>query len=220
MKPYYETKLGKLYHGDCLEIMPMLEGVYSCDLILSDPQYGINHPTNYKSRGRSKLAECNDYAPVYGDNQPFNPSFLLSLNRPMILWGANHYANKLPNSSGWLIWDKKRPDNLDQATCEIAWTNFVKGIRRFGHLWHGMMRESERGENYHPTQKPIALMMWCLTLKWTPAGVVVDPFVGSGPIPIACERLNRRWIGIEIEEKYCEIAAKRIEKENQQLKLF
>ena len=134
MKPYYQTPLGKLYHCDCLEILPQLEPV---DLILADPQYGINHPTDYKDRGRDKLAECRNYMPVHGDNKPFDPADILKLNKPTILWGANHYSSRLPDSSGWLVWDKLRPDGLDQATCELAWTNFVKGVRRFKFLWNG-----------------------------------------------------------------------------------
>ena len=166
------------------------------------------------------MAVCNDYAPVYGDDKPFDPQYILSLNVPTLLFGANYFSNKLPHSSGWVVWDKLRPAGLDQSDAEFAWTNFIKGVRVFRHLWHGMMRASEHGENYHPTQKPVALIVWILSLQWTPAGTVLDPFLGSGTTAVACEQLGRKWIGIEIEEKYCEIAAKRIDAENRQLKLF
>lgn len=217
MKPYYENNNGVLYHGDCLEIMPQLGPV---DLVLTDPPYGISLPTNYKERGRCCLAVCNNYKPVHDDNKPFNPSFLLELNKPTVLFGANYFADRLPASSGWIVWDKLRPVGIDQADAEIAWTNFVKGVRVFRHLWHGMMRASEHGKNYHPTQKPVVLMEWVLMLRWTPQGTVLDPFLGSGTTAVACERLGRKWIGIEISEEYCEIAAKRIDAENRQLKLF
>lgn len=218
IKPYYETPNGKLYHGSCEDVLPEITN--KIDLCLADPPYGINHKCNFKSRGREKLAKCNDYPDVYGDNKPFDPQFILDMNKPTVLWGANYFADRLPPSSGWLVWDKKRPDTLDQATCELAWTNFVKGVRRFEHLWHGMMRKSEHGENYHPTQKPVALMLWILNLKWAPTGCVVDPFAGSGTTGIACERLNRRYILIEKEEEYCEIAKQRIAREIQQTKMF
>jgi len=176
--------------------------------VLTDPPYGIAHPTNYRERGRSKLALCTDYVPVHGDDEPFEPAPLLEIG-PCILWGANHYAERLPSSASWLVWDKERPDELDQSTCELAWSNGTKGVRRFRHLWNGMMRASERGENYHPTQKPVALMRWCLSLV-PEAHTVLDPYMGSGPILRAAKDLGRYAIGIEIELKYCEIAAQRM----------
>ena len=224
MTPYYQDAAVTLYHGDCREILPQLRCpnttycLEACDgrcepmVIVTDPQYGINHPTDYHTRGRDALAACSDYPRVHGDDAPFDPLWLLDLNLPTILWGANHYASRLPDSGGWLVWDKERPDLLDQATCELAWTNFVKGVRRFRWLWNGMMKA--RPETLvHPTQKPLALMTWCLTLPWTPDGIVVDPYMGSGPTIEAAKLLGRRAIGIEIEEKYCYIAAKRLEQE-------
>lgn len=180
----------------------------SFDLIVTDPPYGISHPTNYKSRGRQKLAQCKDYPPVYQDDRLFDPTHLLALNKPMVLWGANHYANKLPNSGGWLVWDKKRPDMLDQATCELAWTNYVKGVRRFVWLWHGMMRQGPRIQLVHPTQKPVELTQWVLSLRWTPKeGILLDPYMGSGSTLIGAYKEGRKSIGIEVSEEYCEIAA-------------
>ena len=203
MKPYYNHDGITIYHGDCREVLP----VVSFDVVISDPPYGIAHPTNYKERGRGKLAECRDYIPVAGDSAPFEPSWLLGW--PCILWGANHYASKLPDSSGWLVWDKLRPDALDQSRAELAWSNFVKGCRVFPFLWNGMIRASDEALE-HPTQKPIALMRWCIGQPWTPAGTIADPYMGSGTTLRAAKDLGRKAIGIEIEEKYCEIAAKRL----------
>ena len=205
--------------GDCLEIMKTLPD--GCvDAVVTDPPYGIGHPTDYQSRGRSVLAQCNDYPPIVGDERPFDPSPILALDVPTVLWGANHYADKLPSSSGWLVWDKERPDELDQSTCELAWTNCIKGVRRFRYLWHGMMRAGERGENYHPTQKPVALMRWILGLRWMPdGGTVLDPFMGSGPTGVACVQTGRNFIGIEIDPGYFAIAKKRIEEAQLQMRL-
>jgi DNA modification methylase len=146
---------------------------------------------------------------VYGDDEPFDPQPLLRLGLPTVLWGANYYADRLPNASGWLVWDKERPDNLDQSTCELAWTNFVHGVRRFRFMWNGMLRASNE-ELCHPTQKPIALIRWILGLRWTPTGTILDPYMGSGTTLRAAKDLGRKAIGIEIEERYCEIAAKRL----------
>lgn len=201
-----------LIHGDCREVLPLI-APGSVDLVLTDPQYGINHPTDYLTRGRSNLARCKNYAPVFGDDKPFDPSQVLSLDAPTILWGANHYASRLPDSGGWLVWDKERPDDLDQATCELAWSNVVKGVRRFRYLWNGMFRDG-KDELSHPTQKPLALMRWCMGLRWTKdLTTILDPFAGSGTTLRAAKDLGRRCIGIEIEEKYVRICAERLRQE-------
>ncbi len=210
MKPYYQDSAVTIYHGDCREILLSLP-LPKVDLVLTDPPYGISHPCNFKKRGRSNLAECTDYADVFNDNTQFDPSPYIE--QPCILWGANYYASKLPDMSGWLVWDKIRPDELDQATCELAWSNVVKGVRRFRYLWDGMLRDGD-DLLYHPTQKPVELMAWCMSLRWTESlETILDPFMGSGTTLRAAKDLGRKAIGIEIEEKYCEIAAKRMEQE-------
>ncbi len=208
MTPYYDHAGITIYHGDCREILPLVD----FDWISTDPPYGIDHPTNYRGRGRSKLATCRDYIPVHGDTEPFNPSWLVGLGKPTVLWGANYFADLLPPTSGWLVWDKKRPPDFDQSTAELAWTNFIKGVRVFEHMWHGMLRAS--GDALvHPTQKPEALHKWIFSLRWTPVGIPIDPYMGSGSLLRAAKDAGRRAIGIEIEERYCEIAAKRLAQE-------
>ena len=211
MTPYYQDELVTIYCGLCDGLLPQLQ----FNAIVTDPPYGIAHPTNYAARGRGDLAQCTDYAPVHNDDKPFDPSDLLRFKLPTVLWGANYYADKLPPSSGWLVWDKMRPHTLDQSTCELAWTNFVKGVRCFRYLWNGAIRD---GEDFlsHPTQKPIALNEWTLRLKWMPDGVIVDPYMGSGSLLVAAIRNGRKAIGIEVSEEYCAIAASRCENEKTQ----
>lgn len=214
MTPYYSDGAVRIYHGDCREILPTLA---RADLMLTDPPYGINHPVNYKTRGRGKMAACTDYPAIAGDNRPFDPDFLIRFGygagaaMPTVLWGGNHYASRLPDSGGWLVWDKERPDDLDQATCELAWTNCVNGVRRFRYLWNGMMRAGNE-KLVHPMQKPVALMKWCLSFV-PKARTLVDPYCGSGPVLRAAKDLGLQADGIEIEERYCEIAAKRMSQE-------
>lgn len=213
MQPYYEADGITIYHGDCREILPNLN---FAGVVCTDPPYGVDHPTNYATRGRGRehagrYGRQVDFPPVYGDDEPFDPRSLLSVGSARILWGANWYASRLPDRGGWLVWDKERPDNLDQATCELAWTDCVKGVRRFRHLWNGLCRASElRCSLVHPTQKPVELFQWCLSLRWVPVAPVLDPFIGSGTTLVAAKNLNRSAIGIEIEERYCEIAAERL----------
>lgn len=205
--PYYDKDGITIYCADCRDVLPNLQPV---DLVLTDPPYGINHPTDYKSRGRDCLAPCRDYPPVFEDDRPFDPSFVLSYSDRHILWGGNYFADKLKPQSGWLVWDKERPDDIDQSTCELAWTNCIKGVRRFRFLWNGAMRAGS--ENlFHPTQKPVDLMKWCLGLRWTrDLTSVCDPYMGAGSTIVAAKAEGRRAIGIEINEEYCRIAVERL----------
>ena len=202
IKPYYEKDGIVIYHGDCREILPTLEPV---DLVLTDPPYGIN----YKHGGGAYRNAPTVLEAVIGDTELFDPSFL---PEPMIVWGASHYRKYLPDGGRWLVWDKREDyiPERDQADCEIAWCS-VSGVdRMFRHYWDGFNRKSERGiPRVHPTQKPIVLMKWCMDF-FPDAEIILDPFMGSGTTLRAAKDLGRRAIGIEIEERYCEIAAKRM----------
>ncbi len=202
MTPYYEDSAVTIYHGDCREI-----SLPSSDLVLTDPPYGIAYNRNDKHRG-SVLNPT-----VQGDDLPFDPSFLLDFPR-LILWGANCYASRLPDSKTWLCWRKTLTDgNESQSTdFELAWTNCVGRSRYFEHLWAGCYRASESGDYLHTTQKPLELMRWCLGLV-PRAKTILDPFMGSGTTLRAAKDLGRKATGIEIEERYCEIAARRMAQE-------
>jgi site-specific DNA-methyltransferase (adenine-specific) len=207
MKPYYDDGTVTIYHGDCREILPTL----TADAVVTDPPYGIGLDT------RSRYAGNRDHAPIAGDDVPFDPAPPLALGVPTILWGANHYCDRLPPTAGWLVWNKVIFDgafgtksmNKKQAEVEIAWTNCVPRPKGLRHLWDGAFRESESGTRFHPAQKPVALMAWCLGLLPSDCRAIVDPFAGSGPTLRAAKDLGRKVIGIELEERYCEIAAQR-----------
>lgn len=201
-----------LYLGDCSEILPEIGKV---DAVLSDPPYGIAfaHGGNDTSGiGRGRYATKFAKIAIVGDEKPFDPAPLLSLAPKIVLWGGNHFADRLPASPAWLIWDKRAASNHsnDFADCEMAWTN-RKGVARvFRHQWDGMIRASERGiERVHPTQKPIELMRWCIA-QIGDAARIVDPFMGSGTTGVACAMMGRGFVGIEIDEGYFDIACDRI----------
>ena len=208
MKPYYEQDGITIYHGDCRDILP--EVWLGVDLLLADPPYGINAVTEKgKTFGTSNACDTNTYAPIFDDDKPFDPAHLLIFPK-IILWGANHYADKLPAQSCWLAWDKRDGVKSNPlADCELAWTNLGGPARLLHHRWMGMIRASERDRRMHPTQKPVALMRWCLELA-QPDGVVCDPYMGSGPTLVAAKERGLRAVGIEMEEAYCEIAATRL----------
>jgi site-specific DNA-methyltransferase (adenine-specific)/modification methylase len=159
---------------------------------------------------------------IYGDDKPFDPLSILAMSAPTIMWGGNHFASRLPDSASWLVWDKRAASGHtnDFADCEIAWTN-LKGVARvFRHHWDGMMRASERGERCHPTQKPIALMVWCIEKLQDAPLLILDPFMGSGTTGVAAIQMGRQFIGIEREPKYFDIACERISKAVAQGQLF
>lgn len=193
----------ELYLGDCLDILPHLPKV---DAVITDPPYGINYDASHKKYKNGIARQIGNW-----DVLPFNPQPILSLNLPTILWGGNCFSSRLPDASSWIVWVKITNQNADirQSDCELAWTNCLKRSRVFKHLWVGAYRNSESGlRNQHPTQKPIALMQWCCKFV---SGIILDPFMGSGTTGVACVNLNRKFIGIEIELKYFDIACRRIE---------
>jgi site-specific DNA-methyltransferase (adenine-specific) len=207
--------LATLYLGDCREIAPTLERPAA---VISDPPYGIGFAYG---GGGGCLARSTQFAHVviHGDDAPFDPAPWLTAAERVILWGANHYADRLPATPSWLTWDKR--DGVcsnDQADCEHAWSNLGGPARLLRHLWNGLFKASERGiVRDHPTQKPVALMRWCIErAKVPPAGTILDPYMGSGSTGVAAVQMRHPFIGIEIEERYFDIACRRIEEAQRQ----
>jgi DNA modification methylase len=216
VNPYYQDDHVTIYHGDCRDVLPSIMPA-DVDLLLTDPPYGVAFTLPAQVVGKGNRARLRGgKPPVFDDDKPFDPAHLLRFPR-LVLFGANHYSDKLPVSGGWLVWDKtgggRGPDN-SFADAELAWTTVVRTPRIFHHLWKGLVRDSEAGESVlHPTQKPVALMAWIIQNWSTAGGLILDPYMGSGPIVRAAKNLGRRAIGIEFEERYCEIAAKRCAQE-------
>ena len=207
-----------LYLGDCLEILPTLPKV---DAVVTDPPYGIAFTRHGGGRGdwyRSKTEK------IVGDDGPFDPSHWLGFER-VVLWGGNHFCSRLPDSKSWIVWDKRcgmaQDDNAD---AEMAWTNLGKQLRVFRSVWRGAIRQGEENivngiGKQHPAQKPVELMKYCIEYAGMP-DVILDPFMGSGTTGVACMNLGRKFIGIEIEAKYFDIACERIENAQRQVRMF
>ena len=196
-----------LYQGDCLEILPTLGKV---DAVVTDPPYGIadkwrggfGHGWG-KARQESILRNEWDARPL--DQRALD--ILLAAADQQIIWGGNYF--ELPPSRCWFVWNKPER-GFTLAEAELAWTNRDNVVRVF---------DAPRSEpdRLHPTQKPVALMSWCVQ-KTT--GEVLDPFMGSGTTGVACAKLGRKFIGIELEPKYFDIACKRIEDAYKQGDMF
>jgi DNA modification methylase len=209
MKPYYQHGGITIYHGDCREVLPSVQA----DVLVTDPPYGMDLDTDY-SGFKGWRSNGKDWPRVIGDDKPFDPAPFLRFKR-VVLWGANHFASRLQDNGAWLVFNKRGDGKVSEVCfgdCELAWTNLPrKSVRMFSQMWHGVARWSSEG-TLHPSQKPVALMAWCIQ-QADCDGVILDPFMGSGTTLRAAKDLGRKAIGIEIEERYCEIAAKRLSQE-------
>jgi site-specific DNA-methyltransferase (adenine-specific) len=187
------------------------------DAVVTDPPYGIGYaagvPSRLNTTGNVNLGA------IRGDDQQFDPAPWLRFGH-VILWGANHFAGRLPHGR-WLAWNKlgdKEP--WDQfSDVEFAWQNRRAADKLFSHLWKGLCQAGAGEKRSHPTQKPVALMEWCLGFL-PDAHTILDPFMGSGTTGVACAKLGRKFIGIEIEPRYFDIACRRIEEAYRQPRLF
>ena len=207
MKPYYEQDGITIYNADCRDVLPTLEPV---DLVLTDPPYGIGEAAG-KNKSRGLLAIPTDYGDADWDDHPVDAALMDAVRaagRTQIIFGGNYYD--LPPTSCWLIWDK---DNTgDFADAEMAWTNMPKAVRLIKWRWNGMLQErggKDKESRQHPTQKPLPVMRWCIQ-QAPDAQTILDPFMGSGTTLRAAKDLGLKAVGIEIEERYCEIAANRM----------
>jgi DNA modification methylase len=204
MKPYYEDDAVTIYHGDCREILPWLQA----DAVVTDPPYGIAYKGGQGgSLIHSKRARKSQR--VAGDQQPFDPRDLLRFEH-VALFGAQHYYDRLPAGGTFHVWDKRgdyKP--VHTADFDTVWLNRKEIGRIQRCVWRGLCREVEHNDPIlHPTQKPLRIMEW--VLRMFPAGTLtIDPYMGSGTTLRAAKDLNRKAIGIELEERYCEIAARR-----------
>lgn len=208
-----------LINGDCREVLPLLPKV---DAVVTDPPYGIGESSKKnatrgksssilgKSKGGSAVAYARDYGENDWDKEPASAETIKRIidgSKWQIIFGGNYFEG-LPPSSCWLVWDKKNGSN-DFADCELAWTNLPKAVRRIEWLWNGMIRKGQE-DRVHLTQKPIGVMKWAIEHIPEPCRTILDPFMGSGTTGVACVKLGRKFIGVEIDAGYFEIACKRI----------
>jgi len=195
----------KLYLGDCMDILPTLDKV---DAVITDPPYGLGD--RMKGGTWAEKQEFKDM--VVWDTAPPSIKDLLNIAskaKICVFWGGNYYG--LPASRCWLVWDKQNAVPT-MSDCEIAWTNLDANTKRFSHPVGRVL-------NGHPSEKPLRLIEW--TLKTVKAsGVILDPFMGSGTTGVASIKSNNKFIGIEREQKYFDIACKRIEQASKQIDMF
>ena len=210
-----------LYLGDCMEVMPTLGKV---DAVVTDPPYGIGADKGKSHGARSFNGSKPINAGYYPNNEwdNYRPSKeifdkIREISTKQIIWGGNYFADFLPAQGKWLWWDKCQtmPTYGDG---ELAWTN-LSGTTPKKYTLSNNKLFAQRVERHHPTQKPLALMQWCLSFIPN-AETILDPFMGSGSTGVACVKEGRKFIGIELDEEYFNIACKRIEDAYRQADMF
>lgn len=192
----------ELWHGDCREVLPLLP---PCDLILTDPPYGINVE---QAGGRGVWGWTKFVVGGWDKERPSSWLFGLMQEKAgeCVIWGGNYFTDLLPPSMRWLVWDKGQTD-FSLADCEFAWSSQQGAARRLTLPRSEALKDGKE----HPTQKPVRLMVWCLA-KHPTARTVCDPFMGSGTTGVACAQLGKAFTGIERERKYFDIACERIDR--------
>jgi 16S rRNA G966 N2-methylase RsmD len=223
-----KTKLGDIYQlgrhrlmcGDSLDEASVnrLTANAKIDMVFTDPPYGISHSGKGISAPTKSghMVEGNDFGEILGDGDvnvaigSFELCQKLYPESRLIFWGANYYPSALPNGHGWLVWDKERVGDTFSGA-ELAFVNGGVRLDVFRHMWHGIAKASEHGQQrIHPTQKPVALAEWCFNRYGNPQ-FVLDIFGGSGSTLIAAENTNRTCYMIELDPKYCDVIVTRWE---------
>ena len=218
IKPDWTSEDGsvQLYCGDCLEILPHVKA----DVVVTDPPYGIKADKKQSNRANKKhgsaLAKSKDYGDSNWDISSPNKQFFdvcREISSEQVFFGGNYFTDKLPASSSWIVWDKDNGTN-GYADFELAWTSHKKAARKARWRWHGFMQEPGHPKDIrvHPTQKPLGLMKWVIENYTNESDLVCDAYMGSGTTGVACVNTGRRFIGIELNKEYFEIAKGRIQK--------
>jgi len=207
-EPYYQDEHVTLYHGDCRELLPLMPKV---DLVLTDPPYGIGWAGHSGSDIKWQAIRNDESTSIV--KSLFN---WLKLEQDAVVFGANCFPELLPHRGRWLCWDKRcseRADKMLGSPFELAWMNKHSGFDSMFRVLHGGVVNKNGGKRVHPTEKPITLMSQIIQSLYPTANLILDPFSGSGTTLRAAKDLSCKAIGIEIEEKYCEIAANRMRQE-------
>jgi len=180
----------------------------SFDLLLTDPPYGINRDGMHESTGSHGGRKAYDFL-GWDSERPSPETFarMISITKHQIIWGGNYFVESIKPTMKWLVWDKGQ--RIAQSDAELAWTSMGGALRVFTLNRVALAKDGA----VHPTQKPEEVMAWSLRQAPHTVKTVLDPFMGSGSTLAACKRMGLSCVGIEREERYCEIAARRLQQE-------
>jgi len=204
-----------LYLGDCRDILPTLGKV---DAVVTDPPYGIDYESTLGNLGAQKFSK------IANDDGFLDLTDFFEAGKNVLMFGANCFPLQLPHRGRWLCWDKRTidgaADKMLGSPFELAWSNKTSGYDKIVRVLHGGVVNADGGKRFHPTQKPIEVMKACIEWVAKEAQTIMDPFMGSGSTGIAAVQMGKRFIGIECNADYFDIACKRIEEAQRQGDLF
>ena len=204
-----------LINDDCMSVMRDYPDNYF-DLAIVDPPYGINVNINMGRRKGGKKSEYHKFAGGDADSPPveyFNE--LKRVSADQIIWGANHFIEKMPwNSPKWLMWDKGFSDKVTFAQFEMAWTSIKGTCKKFE------MHPNDQNR-IHPTQKPVKLYQWLYDNYSKQGQKILDTHLGSGSNAIAAYYAQMgEFVGVELDADYFNLAEARIKQETKQVDMF
>ena len=206
---------------DCMEGMKQFPDKYF-ELAIVDPPYGIKMDGG--KIGGDNLGTAKNYTKKNWDSSAPEQEYFNELKRVsknQIIWGANHFINKIPfDSPCWIVWDKDNTGNF--ADCELAYTSFPTAVRIFRYRWNGMLQENMKNKEHriHPTQKPVELYQWLLTKYAKKGDKILDTHVGSASSLIACHEFGFDYVGFELDKEYFNKATERLKQVKDQMSLF
>lgn len=211
---FREEQIGRarLILGDCREVLPTITGRFC---VLTDPPYGIGKDGQVRTTGGNGGRKAYEFK-NWDSERPAREIFdaLRTLSDDIIIWGGNYFADCLPATGKWLVWDKGQ--RINQSDGELAWTSYDGALRI--KVLNRVELMADGAE--HPTQKPVRLMDWCISQLRTTDLPILDPFMGSGSTGVATVRLGRKFVGVERDPDYFSIACRRIEDAQRQGFLF
>lgn len=222
-----KIEIDTVYNIDCLELMrEMVRQGIKADWCITDPPYGIGEDGEKNHSRGTKRAPAKQFIAKSWDEQRIGEEYfdlMFQCSKNQLIFGGNYYTDILPPTNNWAVWDKRCSDNQknDFSDCELAWVS-LGGARMFRYLYNGMLQGdmANKDVRFHPTQKPTQLWKKILGYYTKEGDLILDPFMGSFTTAVCCHKMQRHFIGAELDKDYFALGYERYRKETAQMSIF